>query len=74
MVSSTISVASQEISRANTIMAAMDKKTGIISSYTETVDILTKSIQTILTVGAALQSEYMLFFQGDKGEGGEGEG
>ena len=72
MVSSTISVASQEISRASTIMAAMDKKTGITKSYTETVDILTKSIQTILTVAASLQGEYVAFFKKPE-EGGGGE-
>jgi len=72
MVSSTISVAAQEISRANTIMAAMDKKTGITTSYVGTVDILTKSIQTILTVAASLQGEYMGFFR-EPDEGGEGE-
>lgn len=72
MVGSTISAAAQEISRASTVMAAMDKKTGITKSYTETVDILTKSIQTILTVAASLQGEYMGFFR-KPDEGGEGE-
>ena len=73
MVSSTISVAAQEISRASTIMAAMDKKTGIAKSYVETADSLTKSIQTILTIAAALQGEYRAFFVKDEGKGGQGE-
>ena len=72
MVSSTISVAAQEISRASTIMSAMDKKTGITKSYTDTVDILIKAIQGILTVASSLQGEYMAFFKKDE-KGGEGE-
>ena len=72
MVSSTISVAAQEISRASTIMAAMDKKTGITKSYTDTVDVLIKAIQGILTVASSLQGEYMAFFKKDE-KGGEGE-
>ena len=72
MVSSTVSVAAQEISRASTIMSAMDKKTGITKSYTETVDILIKAIQGILTVASSLQGEYMAFFKKEE-KGGEGE-
>ena len=72
MVSSTISVAAQEISRASTIMSAMDKKTGITKSYTDTVDVLIKAIQGILTVASSLQGEYMAFFKKDE-KGGEGE-
>jgi len=72
MVSSTISVAAQEISRANTIMTAMDKKTGIIKNYTDTADIYIKSIQTIVTLIATLQQEYNGFFISEKKEA-EGE-
>ena len=68
MVSSTISVAAQEISRANTIMTAMDKKTGIIKNYTDTADIYIKSIQTIVTLIATLQQEYNSFFIAEKKE------
>ena len=72
MVSSTISLASQEISRANTIMAAMDKKTGIITSYTDTVAKFMEIIKGVLTVASSLQSEYLAFFKRDE-EGAEGE-
>ena len=51
----------------------MDKKTGISKSYLETIDILTKSIQTTLTVAAALQGEYRAFFVKDEERGGQGE-
>ena len=72
MVSSTISAASQEISRANTIMSAMDKKTGIIGSYTDSAAKLMEVIKGLLTATSTLAIEYKSFFQADS-KGGEDE-
>ena len=72
MVSSTISLAAQEISRASTIMTAMDKKTGIITSYTDTVAKFIEVIKAILTTSGLLEREYLEFFKRDEeGAGGE---
>ena len=62
MVSSTVSVASQEITRATTIMTALDKKTSSLTKYTDLVAILIQDIQAILTIQASLRDEYRAFF------------
>jgi len=73
MVSSTVSVAAQEISRASTIMSALDKKSASLSKYTELVAALLQEMQGILTTQASLKDDYRSFFiqdpESDKGRG-----
>ena len=77
MVSSTISVAAQEISRASSIMAAIDKKTASLTKYTDLVAVLIQDIQAIVTMQNQLTTEYRAFFiqdpESNKGRGAQGE-
>jgi hypothetical protein len=68
MVSSTVSVASQEISRASTIMATMDKKIASLSKYTELVPVYLQEIQGLATIKAEILRSYNEFFQGSQEE------